>query len=110
MLMGRNGDAIAVLRRAASSREQLFSANDTRPLSPLSRLGYAYIEDSRFADADWVILSACNTAVAPGVPRSEAHRRAMLALAADAGNPHYAHPMFWAPFVVVGEGGPSARQ
>jgi CHAT domain-containing protein len=33
----------------------------------------------------------------------------MLALAADAENPHYAHPMFWAPFVVVGEGGPSAR-
>ena len=111
-------------------------------------------------DADWVILSACNTAAADGtpgaeglsglaraffyagtrallvshwavlsdatvklttkmlsestsdpkLPRSEAHRRAMLALAADAENPHYAHPMFWAPFVVVGEGGPSARQ
>jgi CHAT domain-containing protein len=110
-------------------------------------------------DADWVILSACNTAAADGtpgaeglsglaraffyagtrallvshwavlsdatvklttrmlsestgdpkLPRSEAHRRAMLALAADAENPHYAHPMFWAPFVVVGEGGPSAR-
>jgi len=108
-------------------------------------------------DADWVILSACNTAAAdgapgaeglsglaraffyagsrallvshwavlsdaavklttrmlressadPALPRSEAHRRAMLALAADAENPHYAHPMFWAPFVVVGEGGPS---
>jgi CHAT domain-containing protein len=26
-------------------------------------------------------------------------------LAADQDNPHYAHPMFWAPFVVVGEGG-----
>lgn len=111
-------------------------------------------------DADWVILSACNTAAAdgtpgaeglsglaraffyagsrallvshwavlsdatvklttkmlgeaeadPALPRSEAHRRAMLALADDKDNPHYAHPMFWAPFVVVGEGGPSARQ
>jgi CHAT domain-containing protein len=106
-------------------------------------------------DADWVILSACNTAAADGtpgaeglsglaraffyagsrtllvshwavlsdaavklttkmlsesaaaptLPRSEAHRRAMLALATDVENPHYAHPMFWAPFVVVGEGG-----
>ncbi|MBM3539198.1 MAG: CHAT domain-containing protein, partial [Alphaproteobacteria bacterium] len=111
-------------------------------------------------DADWVILSACNTAAADGtpgaeglsglaraffyagtrallvshwavlsdatvklttkmlgesavdstLPRSEAHRRAMLALAADAENPHYAHPMFWAPFVVVGEGGAPQRQ
>jgi CHAT domain-containing protein len=106
-------------------------------------------------DADWIILSACNTAAADGTPgaeglsglaraffyagsrallvshwavlsdatvklttrmlseaaadpklgRAEAHRRAMLALAADKDNPHYAHPMFWAPFVVVGEGG-----
>lgn len=106
-------------------------------------------------DADWVILSACNTAAADGTPgaeglsglaraffyagsrallvshwavlsdatvklttrmlseatadpklgRAEAHRRAMLALAADKENPHYAHPMFWAPFAVVGEGG-----
>lgn len=29
----------------------------------------------------------------------------MLALMNDASKPHYAHPMFWAPFVVVGEGG-----
>ena len=105
-------------------------------------------------DADWVILSACNTAAAdgtpgaeglsglakaffyagsrallvshwpvasdaavrittrmlaeaanPGVGRAEAHRRAMLALIDDADRPHYAHPLFWAPFVVVGEGG-----
>jgi CHAT domain-containing protein len=105
-------------------------------------------------DADWVILSACNTAAAdgtpgaeglsglakaffyagsrallvshwpvasdaavaittrmlkeaakPGVGRSEAHRLAMMALIEDTDHPHYAHPMFWAPFVVVGEGG-----
>jgi CHAT domain-containing protein len=105
-------------------------------------------------DADWVILSACNTAAAdgtpgaeglsglakaffyaggrallvshwpvtsdaavrittrmleearkPGVGRAEAHRRAMLALIDDKDRPHYAHPLFWAPFVVVGEGG-----
>ena len=102
-------------------------------------------------DADWVILSACNTAAggtdgealsglgraffyagarallvshwpvysdatvklvtnalrrmaAPTpVGRSEALRQAMLALIAT-GAPHEAHPAYWAPFVVVGEG------
>ena len=105
-------------------------------------------------DADWVILSACNTAAAdgtpgaeglsglakaffyagsrallvshwpvvsaaavaittrmlkeaakPGIGRSEAHRLAMMALIEDTDHPHFAHPMFWSPFVVVGEGG-----
>jgi CHAT domain-containing protein len=103
-------------------------------------------------DADWVILSACNTAAggATGaealsglaraffyaqarallvshwevysdatvklivsavgaisrdskVGRAEALRRAMLALI-DKGEPKEAHPAYWAPFVVVGEG------
>lgn len=104
-------------------------------------------------DADWVILSACNTAGAgkagsealsglaraffyaqarsllvshwevnsdatvklttaalnefartPTSGRAEALRRAMLALIDASGAP-YAHPSFWAPFVIVGEGG-----
>jgi tetratricopeptide (TPR) repeat protein/CHAT domain-containing protein len=104
-------------------------------------------------DADWVILSACNTAAGAAtsadmlsglarafiyaqarallvshwevysdatvklittsiremardtkVGRAEALRRSMLALI-DKGQPHEAHPAFWAPFVVVGEGG-----
>ena len=105
-------------------------------------------------DADWVILSACNTAAADGTPgadglsglakaffyagsrallvshwpvvseaavklttamlkfaadhpevgRAEALRYSMLALLADDAKPRFAHPMFWAPFVVVGEG------
>ncbi len=29
----------------------------------------------------------------------------MLALLASPEHPEYAHPIFWAPFVVVGEGG-----
>jgi len=106
-------------------------------------------------DADWVILSACNTAAGgatnaealsglarafiyaqtrallvshwevfsdatvklitgavgemardPKVGRAEALRRSMLALI-DKGSPHEAHPAYWAPFVVVGEGGHS---
>jgi CHAT domain-containing protein/tetratricopeptide (TPR) repeat protein len=104
-------------------------------------------------DADWVILSACNTAAgnAAGAEalsgmaraffyaqarallvshwevnseatvklitsaaralaqdraagRAEAMRRAMLDLI-DSGAPEAAHPSYWAPFVVVGEGG-----
>ena len=44
-------------------------------------------------------------AAKPGVGRAEAHRRAMMAMIDDKDRPHYAHPLFWAPFVVVGEGG-----
>jgi CHAT domain-containing protein len=106
-------------------------------------------------DADWVILSACNTAGPEGRPgaeglsglakaffyagsralmvshwwvasdatvllttgaiqefskdpkigRAEAMRRAMLRLMNGRPNPDFAHPVFWAPFVIVGEGG-----
>ncbi len=108
-------------------------------------------------DADWVILSACNTAAggAEGaealsglaraffyagarallvshwsvysdaavklitgaisrmatdttVGRAEAMRQSMLALI-DKGAPYEAHPAFWAPFVVVGEGAPRSQ-
>ena len=45
----------------------------------------------------------------PAIGRAEAFRRALLAMIDDAGkNPgdaNDAHPLFWAPFVVVGEGG-----
>jgi CHAT domain-containing protein len=103
-------------------------------------------------DADWIVLSACNTAAGAAnsaealsglgrafiyagarallvshwavysdatvklvtsavdqmardtsVGRAEAMRRSMLALI-DKGAPEQAHPTYWAPFVVVGEG------
>lgn len=108
-------------------------------------------------NADWVILSACNTAAADGTPgaeglsglaraffyagsrtllvshwpvlsdasvrlttgaiealakdssigRAEALRRAMMAMLDDTALPlEYAHPAIWAPFSLVGEGGP----
>ena len=41
----------------------------------------------------------------PQLGRAEALRRSMLAMMADETIPHFAHPAFWAPFVVVGEGG-----
>jgi CHAT domain-containing protein/Tfp pilus assembly protein PilF len=105
-------------------------------------------------DADWVILSACNTAAGdtkdadalsglaraffyagarsllvshwsvnsaatvklitkavdelksnPKIGRAEALRRSMLAMI-DSGTTEDAHPAFWAPFALVGEGGP----
>lgn len=105
-------------------------------------------------DADWVILSACNTAAGAtgsaealsglarafiyaqarallvshwevysdaavklvtgaarematnaNVGRAGALRSSMLAMI-DRGKPHEAHPAYWAPFVVVGEGAP----
>ncbi|MGH8547613.1 MAG: CHAT domain-containing protein, partial [Methylococcales bacterium] len=106
-------------------------------------------------NADWVILSACNTAAPdgtpgaeglsglaraffyagsrallvshwlvdsnatvalttgmfkeaaanPGIGKAEALRRSMLALLNDQDHPDFAHPYYWAPFVVVGEGG-----
>ena len=40
----------------------------------------------------------------PTMGRSEALRRSMFRLAANDNHPHWAHPAFWAPFVVVGEG------
>jgi CHAT domain-containing protein len=108
-------------------------------------------------NADWVVLSACNTAASDGTPgadglsglakafffagsrallvshwpvdseaavrlttrtfqamaaapklaRASALRRAMTELARDPKTDRFAHPLFWAPFVVVGEGGPA---
>jgi CHAT domain-containing protein len=108
-------------------------------------------------DADWVVLSACNTAAAgsdkpgaealsglaraffyagarallvshwavnsnatvklitkafdeikadPMIGRAEALRRSMLHMI-DNGSLYEAHPSYWAPFVVVGEGAPT---
>ena len=38
--------------------------------------------------------------------RAESLRRAMLTMI-DKGEPRQAHPAYWAPFVVVGEGAPA---
>ncbi|HLI20947.1 MAG TPA: CHAT domain-containing protein, partial [Stellaceae bacterium] len=40
-----------------------------------------------------------------GIGRAEALRRAALDVMNDRAHPEFAHPLFWAPFVVVGEGG-----
>ena len=125
------------------------------PPETASEADDGYLSASEIAtlklDADWVVLSACNTAAGgatnaealsglgrafiyagarsllvshwavdsdatvklitgavsetrdPKVGRSEAMRRSMLALI-DKGSNEEAHPAYWAPFVVVGEG------
>ena len=47
---------------------------------------------------------------AKGATKAEALRRSMLALMQTPGKPHFAHLAFWAPFVVVGEGGAETRR
>jgi CHAT domain-containing protein/tetratricopeptide (TPR) repeat protein len=45
----------------------------------------------------------------PGVGRAEAMRRSMAALVAEGSEPGNAHPQVWAPFVIVGDGGPTLQ-
>ena len=47
---------------------------------------------------------------AKGTFKAEALRQSMLALMQTPGNARFAHPAFWAPFVVVGEGGAGTAQ
>jgi TPR repeat protein/CHAT domain-containing protein len=109
-------------------------------------------------NADWIVLSACNTgggeragaealsglaraffyagarallishwkvwssaavllttrafaemAADPQVGRAEALRRSMVAMMDDPSSPAFAHPQYWAPFTLIGEGGAVAR-
>ena len=52
-----------------------------------------------------VLATTILLAAHPTMPRSEALRQSEIALMQDRQNPHFAHPFFWAPFSVVGEGG-----
>ena len=45
----------------------------------------------------------------PKLGKAQAQQKAMLALINTPDHPEYAHPLFWAPFVVVGEGGGEFR-
>ena len=62
-----------------------------------------------YSDATVKLITASVREMArdPKVGRSEALRDSMLALI-DKGEPHATHPAYWAPFVVVGEGGTEA--
>ena len=45
----------------------------------------------------------------PAQGKAEAHRKSMLALMDSADHPEFAPSIYWAPFVVVGEGGAGLR-
>jgi CHAT domain-containing protein/Tfp pilus assembly protein PilF len=112
-IAGLNLDAEWVLLSACNT-----AAADGSPgaegLSGLAK-AFFYAGSRALLVSNWSVVSEAATrltttmlatiAEAPGMGRAEALRRAMLAVMADAEKPHYGHPMFWAPFVVVGEGG-----
>jgi len=57
-----------------------------------------------YSDATVKLVTKAVRAISDdAVGRAEALRRAMLDMI-DNGAPHEAHPSYWAPFVVVGEG------
>jgi len=63
-----------------------------------------------YSDASVKLITAAirEMALDRKVGRAEALRRSMLALI-DKGKPEEAHPAYWAPFVVVGEGAATVR-
>ena len=58
----------------------------------------------RATSADDLTKAIAELKADPKVGRAEALRRSMLSLIAT-GKDYEAHPAFWAPFVLVGEGG-----
>lgn len=50
------------------------------------------------------LMTRLATHLDEGVGRAEALRRAELDLMSDQAQPDFAHPLYWAPFVLVGEG------
>ena len=83
---------------------------------PVSR-AFFYAGSRALLVSHWPVLSDASVrlttgaierlAKEPQIGRAEALRRSMLALLDDATlPPEYAHPAIWAPFSLVGEGGP----
>jgi len=93
------------------------AAGDTQNSQGLSGLAKAffYAGSRSLLVSHWKVESAAtvklitrmfaNIANENNIGKSEALRRSMLSLMHDKKYPEYAHPAYWAPFVVVGEGG-----
>jgi CHAT domain-containing protein len=88
-------------------------AQNSQALSGLTR-AFIYAQARALLVSHWAVDSGATvklvtTAIGEmaggrSTGRAEALRRAMLAVI-DKGAPHEAHPAYWAPFIVVGEGG-----
>lgn len=91
------------------------AAGDGRAGEALSGLarGFLYAGSRSLLVTQWAVESESakrlttgtfeHRAAHPGAAKAESLRQAMLALAAE---PRYAHPAFWAPFILVGDGRP----
>jgi CHAT domain-containing protein len=87
-------------------------ANNAQALSGLAR-AFFYAGSRALLVSHWAVYSdttvklisetLASMAAASSIGRAEALRRSMLALI-ERGEPHEAHPAYWAPFVVVGDG------
>ena len=88
-------------------------AQDAEALSGLAR-AFIYAQARALLVSHWAVNSNATVKLITGaisrlaadktLGRAEAMRQSMLALI-DKGDPQESHPAYWAPFVVVGEGG-----
>jgi len=58
-----------------------------------------------YSDAGRALVTGALAEAGKGVPRAEALRRSMVAMFEKPAEEMFSHPMFWAPFALVGEGG-----
>ena len=108
-----NLDADWVILSACHTAGGASKGGDAEALSGLAR-AFFYAQARALLVSHWELNSDSATQLVivaieeltedPKLGRAEALRRAMLWMI-DKGQPHEAHPAYWAPFVVVGEGG-----
>ena len=114
-IAGLKLDAAWVILSACNTAGPAGGGAGAEALSGLAR-AFFYAQARALLVSHWAVDSNAavklitgavgETARDPKVGRAEALRRAMLALA-DSPDAAVAHPSYWAPFVVVGEGGAS---
>ncbi|MGO9171966.1 MAG: tetratricopeptide repeat protein [Rhodomicrobium sp.] len=97
---GRYGEAEPLFKRALDANERLLGQEHFETLTSVANLAAIYdnqghrAQPSRFISARWRPASAYWERITPDTLTS-----------IDDGTPREAHPSYWAPFVVVGEGG-----
>ena len=101
----RLGDPVGLQHRGAGSDQRRGPLRHcTRlPLRRRARAAGLALGGKFDATVTLITTAVAEMARDPSVGRAEAMRRAMLALI-DKGRPEEAHPTYWAPFIVVGEG------